>query len=306
MARRRGKKKGKGEEGGGEAWLLPYSDLMTLLLAVFIVLFAVSKMSQTKSNQMAAAFRNTLLVGGAGVLNNGGDAAIKISPNGNDSGVINGVATQTGESSTETGTEQQTAVGKESQSTAEPPGTESQVSPVTTSESQPIDAKTGLSEKEYQNMDALKKQLDALFQSEGLNAETTTSIDSRGLVIHLNNVILFNSGSADIKSESIGTLEKIATIINSLNNYIRIEGHTDNVPISSSTYPSNWELSAARATSVVRLFVSQSNVSPDKLVAVGYGEYKPIADNSTPEGKAKNRRIDIIVLSDKYNNLENQ
>jgi chemotaxis protein MotB len=121
----------------------------------------------------------------------------------------------------------------------------------------------------------------------------------------LNNAILFDSGKADIKTDNDETLDKLGNILGSLDNYIRVEGHTDNIPIHTSVYPSNWELSSARAASVVRLFIDEG-ISPEKVVAVGYGEYKPVADNSTAEGRAKNRRIDIIVLSQKYDNLEKQ
>jgi chemotaxis protein MotB len=89
-----------------------------------------------------------------------------------------------------------------------------------------------------------------------------------------------------------------------MNNYIRVEGHTDNVPMNSTVYRSNWDLSAARAANVVRLLTSQTSIPPEMMIAVGYGEYRPIADNSTEEGRAKNRRIDIIVLSERYNDLE--
>ena len=122
----------------------------------------------------------------------------------------------------------------------------------------------------------------------------------------LNNAIFFDSGSAAIKSEHEESLIVVANMINSLDNYIRIEGHTDNIPITSEVYPSNWELSSARAASVVQLFINKCSFLPNKLVAVGYGEYKPVEDNSTAEGREKNRRIDIIVLSEKYNNLEEQ
>ncbi|MDR1560313.1 MAG: OmpA family protein, partial [Clostridiales bacterium] len=83
-----------------------------------------------------------------------------------------------------------------------------------------------------------------------------------------------------------------------------VEGHTDNIPISTAQFASNWELSAARATTVVRLLVDMAGIPPEKMSAVGYGEYKPVADNSTAEGRGKNRRVDIILLSSAYNNLE--
>ncbi|HYE67068.1 MAG TPA: OmpA family protein, partial [Anaerovoracaceae bacterium] len=111
-------------------------------------------------------------------------------------------------------------------------------------------------------------------------------------------------GSAQIKKENEGTLLEISNMIHVMDNYIRIEGHTDNIPMNSDLFPSNWDLSSARAVNVVRLFVNNANASPEKLIAVGYGEYRPIADNATEEGRAKNRRIDIIVLSEKYNDLE--
>jgi chemotaxis protein MotB len=159
---------------------------------------------------------------------------------------------------------------------------------------------------EKDKMEELKSELDSKLQSQNMTSSVTTHIDKRGLVISLNNAIFFEPGSADIKQEYAGILQGIADIVNVMDNYIRIEGHTDNIPMSSPIYPSNWELSTARAVSVVRLFLNEPNASPDKFLAVGYGEYRPVADNSTAEGRAKNRRIDIIVLSEQYNDLEKQ
>jgi chemotaxis protein MotB len=267
MAKR--KKKKHQEEEAGEAWLLPYSDLMTLLLAVFIVLFAVSKVDQTKTEQMAEAFRENMITnGGGGILENDGSSVVPLYPDGSDG-------------------EYQLSVGADAQNN-------------TVGENS-----TDLLEQgELNHLEELQSNLDTLFEEEGVDNFVTTSIDNRGLIISLNNTILFDSGSSTIKPENENTLLKIANTINSLDNYIRIEGHTDNIPISTSTYPSNWELSAARATSVVRLFIEKCNIDPGKMVAVGYGEFKPIADNSTDEGRSKNRRIDIIILSERYNTLE--
>uniref|UniRef100_UPI000AA9EEBD OmpA/MotB family protein n=1 Tax=Clostridium sp. NkU-1 TaxID=1095009 RepID=UPI000AA9EEBD len=90
-----------------------------------------------------------------------------------------------------------------------------------------------------------------------------------------------------LKKQSEDTLVEVAGLLNTIDNYIRVEGHTDNVPIKRSDYPSNWELSTARAVNVVKLIINKCNFSPDKLIAVGYGEFKPVADNSTAEGRAK-------------------
>jgi chemotaxis protein MotB len=261
------KKKKHHEEEGGEAWLLPYSDLMTLLLAVFIVLFAVSKIDQEKAHSLADAFKAGLMEGGNGLEEQDGDSPIELFPD--------DIAGQKGsESSTST--------------------------EVTREE---LEEYLGKYELEY--LEELQSKMEITFKEEELDADMSVGIDMRGLVVSLNNAILFDSGKAEIKTDNDETLDKLGNILGSLDNYIRVEGHTDNIPIHTSVYPSNWELSSARAASVVRLFIDEG-ISPEKVVAVGYGEYKPVADNSTAEGRAKNRRIDIIVLSQKYDNLEKQ
>lgn len=266
MARK--KKKKHGEEEAGEAWLLPYSDLMTLLLAVFIVLFAVSKIDQKKAEQISQAFTENMVPGyGSSAEGVGAGEGITIT---------------------------------------EEPAQEEEASPSPSEAvSSQEELQAFLGDQEYNALEDLKTELDAMVQSEDMTY-IVTNLDKRGLVISLNNAILFESGSADVLFTNKDALIKIAETINQVDNYIRIEGHTDNIPISTSAYPSNWELSTARAASVVRLFISECNFSPEKVVAVGYGEHKPVADNSTEEGRAANRRIDIIVLSEKYNNLEQQ
>ncbi len=118
--------------------------------------------------------------------------------------------------------------------------------------------------------------------------------DARGIVITLQDYLLFDSGKAEIKSESKEALIKIAEELKTIKNKISIEGHTDNVPISSLQFKSNWELSTARAVSVLHFFIEQG-LSPDRFTVTGYAEYKPVADNETEEGRAKNRRVEIIL-----------
>lgn len=284
MARK--KKQKHGEEEGGEAWLLPYSDLMTLLLAVFIVLFAVSKIDQTKAEEISNSFKS-MMTANQGIISKGGNSFVK--PNININPTNN--SGQTGN----TGNENGVTSGDVSGETAEE---DNQVSKE--------ELEKFLGKTELKDMIELKGKLDEMFQEAELEDTISTNIDLRGLVVTLNNAILFDSGSADIKPEYADSLIKIGDMINKVDNHIRVEGHTDNRPIVTAIYPSNWELSAARATRVVRLFISKCNVPPEKVVAVGYGEYKPIASNSTEAGRKKNRRIDIIILSEKYNELEEQ
>ncbi|MFT4107245.1 MAG: flagellar motor protein MotB [Lacrimispora sp.] len=255
------------EEEAGEAWLLPYSDLMTLLLAVFIVLFAVSKIDSEKAQKIAEQFSGVMMNENYGGSSSGGISVGSGSGGGNGSGGQSG-----GPLSVENRSELESFMG----------------------------------EYEFEKMEKLKEDLDESLHEQGMDQSVSTVIDMRGLVIRLNNAILFDSGSAEIKPQSEDTLLHVAGLLNTVDNYIRIEGHTDNVPIRRSTYPSNWELSTARAVSVVKLLIDKCNFSPDKLIAVGYGEFKPIADNDTDKGRAQNRRIDVIVLSTKYDKLEEQ
>ncbi|MEN2985653.1 MAG: OmpA family protein [Thermodesulfovibrionaceae bacterium] len=120
--------------------------------------------------------------------------------------------------------------------------------------------------------------------------------DVRGVVITLPDKLLFDSGSAQLKPQAKELLLQIAEKLKEIPGKISIEGHTDNMPlVSNSIYKSNWELSAARASSVLHFLISQG-LSPDRFLIAGYGEYRPIADNETGEGRAKNRRVEIVIL----------
>jgi len=118
----------------------------------------------------------------------------------------------------------------------------------------------------------------------------------RGIVIHFTDRVLFDTGRAEIKPEAREVLQAVAVELAKLPHHIRVEGHTDNVPIHNERFPSNWELSTARAVTVLRFLIQVGGLDPERLSAVGYGEYRPIASNDTPEGRARNRRVDIVLL----------
>lgn len=124
----------------------------------------------------------------------------------------------------------------------------------------------------------------------------STSLNQRGLVISLANSAFFDAGDAQIRPEAQAVLATIATTLAKSGRNIMIEGHTDNTPINTYRYPSNWELSTARATAVVRYLITQAGIQPRRLSAAGYGEYYPLVANTTPENRAKNRRVDIVIL----------
>ncbi|MDH3354410.1 MAG: flagellar motor protein MotD [Chromatiales bacterium] len=121
--------------------------------------------------------------------------------------------------------------------------------------------------------------------------------NDKWIEIEIKSSLLYLSGSAEVEPEAFPVIDKIAAILKNQPNYVQVEGFTDNVPIRSPIYPSNWELSASRAASVVHLFM-EDGVAPDRMAAIGYGQHRPIADNGTRKGRAENRRVAIIVLAD--------
>ena len=118
----------------------------------------------------------------------------------------------------------------------------------------------------------------------------------KGLIIRVNNTMLFDEGSAVIKTDAEKTLDEISKVLTKIDNPVIIEGHTDFIPIKNAKYPSNWELSTARATNIISYMMKRGRISPKRLCAVGYGEYMPVADNTSVSGRNLNRRVDIIVL----------
>jgi chemotaxis protein MotB len=174
----------------------------------------------------------------------------------------------------------------------------------------PINTQPNLTEleqvaTEQKQLSQIKEQVDKYLKYNGLENSVVTEIDERGLVVRLKDSILFDSGKAYIKDEYKEKFIKLGKILSKINRYIRVEGHTDNVPIKNSNFSSNWQLSAIRATNVVELLISQAGIPADKISALGYGEFRPVASNNTPEGRAKNRRVDIIILNSKFNQVEN-
>lgn len=130
----------------------------------------------------------------------------------------------------------------------------------------------------------------------GIGGQILVSRQDDHIVIRLSDQLIFSSASADLRPGALPLLDIVARAVRELENEIRVEGHTDNVPVGTERYPSNWELSSSRATAVLRYLVEHAGVNPEQVFAAGYGEERPIATNLTPEGRAFNRRADIVVL----------
>nr|WP_245252528.1 OmpA family protein [Paenibacillus sediminis] len=237
--------------------MLPYSDLMTLLLALFIVLYSMSTTDAKKFEEMSQAFK-TVLDGGTGVMDQNSTTQNPKDP----------------------------IVGR----------------PRTAMDAAELAA---LKQKEQEDLEKLKKQIDQYIKENGLTSELSTKLNQSELVITISDVALFPSGDAAVKPEARILAKAISNMLQQFPNYnILVSGHTDNVPIYNDQFESNWELSSARALNFMKILLLNQHLDPKKFSAVGYGEYHPVADNNTNEGRAKNRRVEVSILRKYQSNVQ--
>ena len=156
-----------------------------------------------------------------------------------------------------------------------------------------IDTSDGISKEEFAR---LREKLYKTLKDSKLKDKLRITVEDKGMVISLPNDILFDSGEADVKPEMKPILDQVAVVLNSVNTPILVEGYTDNVPVNNNQYRSNWQLSAERAANMVQYLIENYKMKPERLAAIGYGEYKPVASNKMKEGRMKNRRISITLL----------
>lgn len=232
-----------------ESWLIPYADLMTLLLALFIVLFAMSSVDAVKFQQLSKAF-NDIFTGGTGVM------------------------------------EFATPIDSDGQSDSE------NDTPVSTKG----EVRKALGEKDYKELSALENRVNEYIQNSSVSDKLSTTLTGEGLMISIRDNVLFGSGSADVRPENRDIAKEIsALLVMDPPRSIVISGHTDNVPIHNSNFSSNWDLSVMRAVNFMKVLLENPKLSPEWFSNKGFGEYRPIASNKTDEGRAKNRRVEILV-----------
>jgi chemotaxis protein MotB len=290
-----GKRKEEHEkEPNHERWLVSYADFITLLFAVFVTLYAMSFTDKQKVDEVIKSMNASFGIGTADtmdIINNHSFSPVPGLIDVNKPEVIP-PRTQQGQDNK---TKKQKAQEAEKKSEEEAAKKAKKTTP-------PEAAVAGQGEKTHadeQEFKKLKEQILALIKEKGAEGQVTLTIDSRGLVVSLKDTEFFESGQATVRRGAIPLLNNIVNAINKYTNAIRIEGHTDNIPIQTAAFPSNWELSTGRATNIVQYMINSHAFSPDKLSAIGYGEYRPIADNTTPAGRQKNRRVDVVLLSEK-------
>lgn len=174
------------------------------------------------------------------------------------------------------------------------------------SETTPNDTNQGMGNGNLENttIQQIKAKLDKYAFENNFENKLVSSIEERGLVVSIKDTLLFDSGSAVLTARAHEILGRISKVLLDAPNYIKIEGHTDNVPINTQQFPSNWELSVIRATNVLQIMINEGHILSNRLSATGYGEYRPIAFNTDEAGRTRNRRVDLVILRTKYDVLE--
>jgi chemotaxis protein MotB len=240
------------EEHADERWLLTYADLITLLMALFMVLFSMSVVNKSKMEQLKASLHNAfsphILPGGQSIKETGADATVKT------------------------------------------PLPEMRVRTIAPA------AAAAAAKADDRQLHQLKQQVDAQAKKSGVQGKVKTRVTERGLVIDiLTDNLLFGSGQARVQPAGMALLDHLAPVLSKqASRRIDVEGHTDSRPIHGAAYPSNWELSTARASAVVRALIAM-NLSPDRLTATGRAYLDPTGSNNTEQGRARNRRVEIVL-----------
>jgi chemotaxis protein MotB len=291
----KGKKRGLPvEHENEERWLLTYADMLTLLFALFMVLFSISSVNISKyqvlQQSLKAAFSGSILPGGRAILQSGSESTAAHTPA---TAVVPSIVpltpTPTSRSSSSTGSANSFTSAQAAQAAAS-------ARPMTSAQLQAALNSMSASISEQDELVELQRKLQAYAKSHGFANEVTAIIDRRGLVVQvLTDKLLFESGQSTLQSAGDPLLNEVAQLLNLDRTHpITVEGYTDNVPIHSVEFPSNWELSTARATSVVQYLISRG-VNDNRLGAAGYADLHPIASNATAAGRALNRRVDIVI-----------
>lgn len=249
MSRRN--RKPKQEGGGSPGWMTTFSDLMSLLLTFFILLYSMSNIDAQKFKDMSLSLQGVLSGLGYTRIMEGQDSDMEI--------------------------------------------------PI--EDEKPLDENTETSTIMQEIQEVYEKILDYV-EAEGLDADVTVNFDKRGIFVDIKEAILFDSASAKIKDTGVVVLEKLEGILNEFDNEIVIEGHTDDIPMQSTLYSSNWELSTGRSVAVLRYLSEEGKIPPKRMAAMGYGEYRPIVPNTSEENRAANRRVNVLIIFDEESDKE--
>lgn len=244
------KRREKKKSGGNSGWITTYSDLVTLLLCFFVLLYSMSQIDIAKFEALAESFRNN------NVIFDNNSSAIDFD-NAIDSAMSRDQAADL---------EKENFIGAD-----------------------------GLTSNQ-KSLEELLVEVEGFLEQNQLQDVISANRTDQGVVLILQERLLFDSAEADLKPEGEPFLDKVALLLNNIPNYVRVEGHTDNRPIATRQYPSNWELSGARASSVIRHILASGDYNEQRFIAAGYGDTRPIVPNDSVENLQKNRRVEMVIL----------
>jgi chemotaxis protein MotB len=279
MARLRHKRKILEDVNNHDRWMVSYADFITLLFAFFVVMYSISSVNEGKykslTHSLGTAFSNK--------------------------GTLDLVQIETPFSAIQPVLLNNPALTFKPIPLDNPPAT---FKPILLENQAPaeVEKKRELSEgilKERKQLNQVSDQLENALESFIDDKLVSVKRNDYWIELEMNSELLFLSGEAALSKKAGPALKKIAEVINPLPNAVNVEGHTDNIPIGNLKFPSNWDLSSARATSVVQEFVKEG-VNPTRLSAIGYGEFHPIGDNKIEEGRFKNRRVTLVLMSQAF------
>ncbi|KAA0546672.1 flagellar motor protein MotB [Bacillus sp. BGMRC 2118] len=256
------KKKHHHEDHVDESWLIPYADLLTLLLALFIVLFASSSVDAQKFQQMAQAF-NSAFNGGTGMM----DFPAPLPE------------------------DQPQSANKEDAKN------EDNIIP----EMDNMDAKEKAELMEKAELAEVQKKIDAYINEKGLDNRLETRLTDEGLLITILNDVFFDSGKSEVRISDMNLASEISELlVTKPPRNVVISGHTDNVPISTAQFESNWHLSVMRGVNFMKVILENEKLDPRRFSVKGFGEFQPVASNDTAEGRSQNRRVELLILPNEY------
>lgn len=251
------------EQKGAPKWMVTYSDLVTLILVFFVLLFSMSQIDAEKFKAIAEAFRS------------------------------------------ETIFEAMPSIIQEQYPTENVEVLKEEENDDKSEDATPIDDQEGQAESEattvegtpdQDELDLLLAEVENYLNENDLNEVISATRTIQGVVLVLQESVLFETGEAEILDPAKPFLNKVSTLLTNIPNEVRVEGHTDNRPISSYRYPSNWELSGARASSVIRFLIESNDFNKSRFIAAGFGDTRPVAPNDSAEGWSANRRVEIVIL----------
>ncbi len=266
MARKR--KQEATPSGGGASWMNTFADLMNLLLCFFVMMFAMSTIDAEKFEQIAASISSSF-----SVLPAGGSAM------GDGELVSNGIAQLNNLAIYSNNMGQQTEKTEEQ------------------------DAMEEVEQKKLEQSEQMAEDMEQTLQQNNMHEIVEIDFTSQYVVLTLNGALLFDSGKAEIRPEAQAVVDSVGEMLKTYtDNIIEVEGHTDNVPIHTARFKNNNELSSARALAVAEYYIENKGIDPAKLKYSGRGEYVPVADNATAEGRAQNRRVEVKIYNELSSN----